>query len=869
MSSARSIAGRIVAAATRRPRIVVAGALLLAVAATLFVVARFSVHTELAALIPKDTPWRVEEAKLEEAFAQQRDEIVIVIDGETPELAEDAADRLAGALEGRKDLFHRVARPSGGPFLTQEALLFDELEDVRRAVSAIIAAQPLLGPLAADPSLRGVLNALSTGAEAAASGNTDATALSRPVEMLDDVAGRVEADTTAFISWRDLLGGGEQAARDRRQFVAVTPGLDYSRQDPAARALAEVRLATARLGLDEAHGVRVRYTGEVAMEHDELATLEEAVGPIAGVALLLTLGVLFAALRSWRAVLAVVVTVLAGLALTAAFGLAAYGRFNLISIAFLPLFAGLGVDFAVQFCVRYRAETLVTEDIRKALIAAGDGAGHGLVLAAAALGVGFFAFWPTRYSGMSQLGAISGVGMLIALVLSLALLPALLQLLSARSPAAEAGLPAFRRLDAWIFRRRSQILIVALLAGLGGLALAPHLAFDFDPLNLRNPHRESVATYLELARDPETAPDAVDVLAPDMATARPLAARLARLPQVRQVITADSLVPPDQAAKLAIIRDAADLLGPTLDPFDVAAPPTDAEEVDALNRAAAALKALADRLPAAEAGRARALAEKLDAAAAGPPQLRARLQTAVVAGLPRALSDVRAALSARPVDLASLPPEVRSDWIAPDGRARLEVLPRAQHGDVQGLADFTRAVTAVAPRATGSPVAIAQTRALTLNAFANAGGLALAGVLVLLGAYFRNARDVLLTIAPVILSALLTVAFWVLVGRPINLENMIALPLMIGVGVSFNIYIVVAWRRGERLIMASSLARAIVFSGLTTGAAFGALALSQHPGTASMGGLLLISLFWTLIACIFVQPALLGRFRLTRGSSFG
>src|SRR6185436_12391229 len=92
----------------------------------------------------------------------------------------------------------------------------------------------------------------------------------------------------------------------------------------------------------------------------------------------------------------------------------------------------------------------------------------------------------------------------------------------------------------------------------------------------------------------------------------------------------------------------------------------------------------------------------------------------------------------------------------------------------------------------------------------------------------------------------------------LNFANIIALPLMFGVGVAFHIYYIVAWRAGVSDMLASNLTRAIFFSALTTGTAFGSLWLSSHPGTASMGELLAISLLCTLVAALVFLPALLG-----------
>jgi uncharacterized protein len=121
---------------------------------------------------------------------------------------------------------------------------------------------------------------------------------------------------------------------------------------------------------------------------------------------------------------------LAGLILTAAVGLLMVGTLNLISVAFAVLFVGLGVDFGIQFSVRYRAERHDHENILTALESAAEKAGGALALAAAATTIGFFSFLPTAYRGLSQLGQIAGCGMLIAFATSITLLPALLKVLS-------------------------------------------------------------------------------------------------------------------------------------------------------------------------------------------------------------------------------------------------------------------------------------------------------------------------------------------------------------------------------------------------------------------------------------------------------
>ena len=221
----------------------------------------------------------------------------------------------------------------------------------------------------------------------------------------------------------------------------------------------------------------------------------------------------------------------------------------------------------------------------------------------------------------------------------------------------------------------------------------------------------------------------------------------------------------------------------------------------------------------------------------------------------RQLSD---ALTPTRVTLASMPAAMRSEWIAADGTARIQVFPKDTSNDPRALSDFSDTVLKIAPDATGAPISIRESGRTIVSAFVEAGILSFITILVLLAAVLRRAADVMMTLAPLILAGLLTMGSCVVLGQPLNFANIIALPLLLGIGVAFNIYFVVAWRAGAKNFLQSSLTRAVIFSAATTASGFGTLWLSRHPGTASMGELLMISLFWTLVTTLFVSPALLG-----------
>jgi predicted RND superfamily exporter protein len=225
--------------------------------------------------------------------------------------------------------------------------------------------------------------------------------------------------------------------------------------------------------------------------------------------------------------------------------------------------------------------------------------------------------------------------------------------------------------------------------------------------------------------------------------------------------------------------------------------------------------------------------------------------------LPMQLEHLRLALSAEPVTLNTIPPDFARDWLLPDGRARVQVNPKPEAQTPEGLKTFVQQVSAIAPDAGGSAVTIAATADTIVGAFRQAAIYAVIAIAVILLGLLRRLLDAALVMAPLLMSAMLTLLIAVLLPLPLNFANIIALPLLLGVGVSFNIYFVMNWRAGQHHPLGSATARAILFSALTTGTAFGSLALSAHPGTASMGKLLLISLGCTLLASLVFIPALL------------
>jgi len=829
------------------------------VAAGVYSQRNFAINTDVAKLISPDLDWRKREIDYEKAFPGHHDTILAVIEAPTPEQSRQAATDLEQKLLPQTDRFIWIRRPGGGPFFDTNGLLFLPTPEVARQTSQLASAAPIFDILIDDPSIRGLTGVLEFGLGGAQRGQYSKDAMARPLGMVADTVEKVLAKQPANFSWRELSSSEPLSDGDRRVLLNIRPVLDFNALEPGGAATDAIRQTVKDLDLAGKYAARVRLTGPVPIANEEFATVQEGALVNHTATVLVVLFILWCALKSPRIILAVFLTLAIGLSITTAIGLMIVGAFNLISIAFFVLFVGLGVDFGIQYSVRYRAERHEADDLRGALEKAGRYSAVPLTLAAVATAAGFLSFLPTDYKGVSELGKIAGAGMLIAFAAAITVLPALLSILNPPGEAEPLGYKFLAPVDRFMERHRIAIVASTLGVAVLGLPLLYFLHFDFNPMNLRSTKVESIATYLDLRRDPNTGTNAVEVIAPSQAAAKEIEARLAKLPEVARTLSLDTFIPDDQQAKLAVIRKAAASLNPILNETTRGTPPSDEENVAALKHSADSLRKTAGEDQGPGAAAARRLAEALSRLAQADKPTRDKAEAVFIAPLNVALDQVREMLKAQPVSAKTLPPDLLSDWTTSDGRIRVEAQPKGDPNDNETLRKFADAVLKVQPDAIGGPISILKSGDTIVWAFIQAGGWALLSIAILLWIVLRRIGDVLLTLVPLVLAGVLTLEICVLIGLPMNFANIIALPLLLGVGVAFKIYYVTAWRAGQTDLLQSSLTRAIFFSALTTATAFGSLWLSSHPGTSSMGKLLALSLVTTLAAAVLFQPALMGR----------
>ncbi len=852
--------GALVVFSQRRAWYVIGTAVALTAAALYYTAGHFAINTDTSQALSRDLAFQRVQNRLDAVFPELHDTILVVVDGQTVGLADDGARRLAAWLGQQTRYVDSIYQPGGGAFFRKNGLLYLSTGELWSLSNRLSAAQPLISQLTQRPTLPELLSVLEKGLELKSGAGPQLGGLDTLFSHIGKTMAAQEAGRFYQLPWDELISGSSGSEDDRRRFIIIKPHLDYDQMQPAQAALDIIHTGAEKLGLNSAAGVEVRVTGSVALDNEQLRTVSHGAEVATAVSITLVLLLLVIGLRSGRLVFFNLLTLFMGLSWTAAFALLATAPLNLFSIAFAVLFIGLGVDFGIQFSMRYREEHGRARSHIEALRRTATGIGGALTLAAVAAAISFYSFVPTSFAGIVDLGIISGTSMFIALLANLTVLPALL---SVRPIAAPAKQRAAAQRPLLFLRYARTITAAAVLLTLGAVPFIMRSHFDFNPINLQNPEAEAVKTFQYLLSHSKTPPYSIDVLEPSLRDADAVAKRLDGLKVVAHAITLSSYVPDDQDDKLNIIEQMGLLLPPfTIDPASTP-PPQPAAIRTALSHFQQSLTAFAaahpaDSLAPAAQTLSGEVSRYLTRFADAPEQLGV-LQSRVMDGLFTQLAGLQLALQAEPVTLQTLPDDLRVRYLAADGEARVEVLPAIDLNDNINTRRFTEAVRSVTPNAAGIPVLLVEGGDAVINAFGEASMISVVLITVLLLAALKNIVDTLTVLVPLGIAAVWAVAAMELSGISLNLANIIVVPLLIGLGVAYGIYLVVRWRSGVPVthLMHSSTSRAVLFSALTTMSSFGSLALSGDPGMSILGKSLSLALACVLLSMLILLPALL------------
>ncbi|MEO0399402.1 MAG: MMPL family transporter [Pseudomonadota bacterium] len=837
--------------------VTLAAVLALTAAAGYVAATRLKVNTDTSAMLDPSLPFQQKALALRTAFPDIKSDVVIIIEGKTLDETEAFTSALRDQLLAQPDVFASVFAPSADPFFLQNGLLYLDDAELGDRLDSLSDAAGLIETLVKTPTAGALFTTLA---------DNDALAEKADIgqETLQDIYGELARVIDAGLEggslpfdWQGALSpqnDDADAPGVHRRFVYTSPALDFTRLQPAKPALRALDRDLDNLTKGFDGRIETFVTGDPALRADELQSVTTGIGLSFGLSFILVAILLFSAYRSAYLSIITLMSLIITIVLTAAFAALVVQELNLVSVAFTVLLVGLGLDFAIHLLLHVQERRGAGQSIRRSLRGAVHNVGAALALAAPTTAIGFFAFIPTRFDGIAQLGLIAGVGVFIAFAVAVTFLPAALGAITPPPPKKRSG--AVRGVFGALEKVSIAVSLLTILLGAWAVTLLPQARFDADPMSLRDPSSPSVRGFQRLFEDPDTAPYRLTRLVKDEAEAERTADAAKALPTVQAVRSLASFIPENQDDKLDRIDIAAGSLAFALDAEP--SPETGPEMLDA----AAVLQArLAETYgPETEAAALARALTSLTAEASRAPAIEDNIFRYWDALTTRLFEQ----LNADKVDLDALPAHLkrryRSETADDDGALwRVDMLPAEDVRNPRALAAFVTDVEATFPDIAGGAVQAQKAGAVISNAMLQATSLALGFILIFLWVTLRRFSDVAMMMFPLILAAVLTTATGVLFDIPFNYANVIVLPLLVGIGIDSGIHLVMRDRHVEDdgSVFGTSTPRAVFFSALTTVASFGSLMLSPHRGTASMGQLLSIAIAFTLVCTLIVLPAAL------------
>jgi hypothetical protein len=823
----------------------------------------------------------------------QPDDLVVVVESHDLEKNRQFIERIAAKMQAETNLFRDVFYQQNLAMMGDKALQFASETNLVQMRNMLHTARPFIQQFTQMTNLVSLFDQVNNAFRTAKQEENSDTeslvkslpALQRIVSQAHDALLRPGVPPSPNVS--TLLDNSEEAMlsgyltfNHGRIFVVTS----HAPNDAMTGAVVDRLRVLVRQTRAEVPGVNVGITGEPVLDYDEMIQSQKDATLASVVSLGLCALIFVYGYNETGRPIKATICLLIGVGYTMAFTTLTVGHLNILTITFVPMLIGLAMDYAVHLITRYEEELHLgksnEEAITKAMVFTGQGIFTGALTTAGA----FLAMCFTNFQGIKEMGIICGGGLLVCLVPMMTLLPVLL--LRGRQNALDHDIRVDdrrARLERlWLDR---PLLVAGITAALCVAALfgARRVYFDYNLIKMQSPHLSSVVFEQTLLDSADKSLLFGAVLADSLTNAVAEQERIEKLPTVAETeppFYKDFLYP-DEGTKRRLIgevkAEVADFkfLPPDTRPVNLqdlssalfytscyaglAAETTGTNE-PALTAQLQSLvqsitefrRLMLDGEPRGQAEYARKLAE---------------FQQALLVDLRGSFQLLQQQDDTTPPEVADLPPALYHRFIGVNGKFLIQVYPKQDVWQRPAQEAFVKDLRSVVGDAnvTGSPVQLYEYETLLKNSYEQAAWYSLAAIALMVLFHFRSVNAMILALIPVAIGTLWLAGLMGWMGVPVNLANIMTLPLVIGIGVTNGIQILNRYaEEGTPGILSRSTGKAVLVSGLTAIAGFGSLILAQHRGIRSLGIIMSTGIATCMIAALFFLPALLsliGRWR--------
>jgi hopanoid biosynthesis associated RND transporter like protein HpnN len=875
----------------RRPWTVLACSLVFVILSIYLASTYLQFHTQRSDLIGSRTPNAQRWNKFLAEFGAD-DDIVVVFEGHDRQRMQEAIEELAGEIDKQQQLFERLFYKVDLRHIRNRALMFLPSEQIAQIQGNLKNMTLLLDPPfagALDPLESWKMLSLGSLLEEAASRVKAIRANGglRPgdkeflmqMNSISSCAARVIDDPARYSNpWQSILPPSPEqkdmlaepqyffSGDGTLAFLLVQP-VKQAGSFTAAKASVEALRKIIEKTQQSYGDLKLGVTGLPVLENDEMVASQADTNMASWLALAAVWVLFLMVYRGIRYPLMTVSILLVGTAWAMGWLTLTVGHLNILSATFAVMLIGMG-DYGVLWVTRFDQERSAGADLLTALRNTARTAGLGIVTAAATTALAFFAAMFADFQAVAELGWIAGCGILFCAISCFVVMPALLRLFDRRSNPVPAIIPI--RTRAWLplLAKRPRWVIATSLGATVLLAcFAVNIGYDHNLLHLQAEKLDSVQWEQTLIEHTAGASwygvSSTDT--PEGALA--VKARFEQLPCVSRVVEVASLVPRDQAHKVWQLLDIQHRLRRL--PARATTIPHALPEPGRLMAQAARVLAEVEPLMASGGDpylvelkqKVRLLHDKLGAAK--PEQAADRLKCFDEALTRDLVDDMHRLLDVstpREIGLDDLPASLRDRFVGKSGKWLIRVFAKESLWEYEPLQAFVAAIRTVDPEATGKPFGTLEGLRCMKQGFEWAGLYALLAIVAVFFADFRNLRYVLIALAPLAMGLIFSLGILHLFGLALNPANMIAFPLILGVGADNGVHVLrdfLSSNRSGGYTLGWATGRGIFVKALTAIFGFATLMLSQHRGLASLGLILTLGVSCCMLTALVFLPAVL------------
>lgn len=867
------------------------GKLLLVVMAVLTVILgafipRLIISSSQQNLIPKDDPEQARYIQFNKEFGSS-DNLIVVVEGDSEackEYAEDFAREIGKEHKWVKSIFYKV----DATVLLKRAPLYIPIEDLNKGFELIQKKKGMIERIQNVSNIHDLLNEINKSFK---DPNSDIN-----VESATKIISFLNVLFREWNEWIDnpnqnklkiaeklsqsgfpqlaiLQSEGYLFSRDFKMMYLFIQPRNYNDEITYLKPFMEdIRKACDRAKKSHPeleNKIKVAFTGMPAHVLTQTEVIYSDVGHAAIGSVIIVALVLLIGFRSIKKTIIGIIPTVSGLAITLGIITIVLGKLNLISSSFMAVLFGIGIDFGIYLLQRTEEELgnglSQNEAIYKSVVLTS----RSIISGGLTTSLAFFALSLSRFQGYSELGFAAGVGLIVVLLTTFLMMPALLM----NIPVEPRDYHVKETISETVKLERKKIHFV--LMGVGvivtivSIIAATRIKMEYNVLKMLPGNTESTIYQTRMEEESDYKMSFAMITDKDLNHLKTITDKVEKLPTVSKVDSLAGLIPPDQEQKLKVIKKFKPLLGN----FRI--------ELKNNNQTGADYNEVLDRMSSyfeeaqekAFAGNQKKLVEQIDAIFKNIDSIKKKLaedkngmalartkkfEMELFVNLGKATQIIRDSFNPSIITEATFPKEIINRFKSDQGTYVAMVSPKGSMWDVDFLDRFVKELKSVTPNVTGFPVTHRVYVRQAVTAVFQAMLYSFIVILILLIIDFRNVRGVLLSLMPLVIGMLWLQLFMLIFGINYNVANVAGLPLLLGLGIVYGLRIVHRWREDMTITAfaaTKTTGRGLAFAALAIIAGLISIVPARHTGVSAFGKILLIGIILCMFTALVILPA--------------